>query len=181
MAQADNEIKIFLASSLELELERTHMGDLFNDINSILADTNVRLRLLKWESFNTSFTGERKQSEYDEQVKKADVFVVLFRSKIGPYTLEEVETAITAHTHNKRPEALYCFFQDYHEKRSFDINEIKAKLGTTYVIDNFTDINDLKIKLIKILTPRLNALGVSVSETEKFIQIGSVNILRKQN
>jgi hypothetical protein len=37
--QLRKEIKIFLASSSELEFERIHTGDLFNDINSVLVDT----------------------------------------------------------------------------------------------------------------------------------------------
>jgi len=44
--QPANEIKVFLASSSELDLERAHIGDFFNDINSILTDTNVRIRYL---------------------------------------------------------------------------------------------------------------------------------------
>ena len=179
--QTEKEIKLFLASSSELDLERAHVGDLFNDINSLLADTAVRIRLLKWEIFDPSYTGERKQSEYDAQVKKADVFVALFRSKAGKFTLEEVEVAVAAHKQEKRPQELYCFIQDWREKREFDMNELKEKLSKDYVMDSFTDIKDLKQKIIKILTPRLGAYGITVTETEKFIQIGPVNILRKQN
>ena len=47
-------------------------------------------------------------------------------------------------------------------------------------MDSFADINGLKHKLVKILSPRLDALGVNVTETEKFAQIASVNVLRKQ-
>jgi len=177
--QTETEIKVFLASSSELDIERAHVGDLFNDINSHLADTAVRVRLLKWEVFDPLFKGERKQSEYDQQVKKADVFIALFRSKAGKFTLEEVEVAIAAHTQNQRPQELYCFIQDWQEKRELDMDELKAKLGADYVMDSFADIKDLKLKIIKILIPRLCACGINVNETEKFIQIGSTNILRK--
>jgi len=177
--QTESEIKVFLASSSELELERAHIGDLFNDINSILTDTDVRLRLLKWENFDHTFTGNRKQGEYDQQVKRADIFIALFRSLAGKYTMEETDVAKTAHAQNRRPEELHCFIQDYDQKREFDANELKTQLGADFIIDSFTSINDLKLKLIKILSPRLNALGVNVTETGKFIQIASVNILRK--
>jgi len=177
--QIENEIKVFLASSSELDLERAHVGDLFNDINSLLADTPVRVRLLKWEVFDPLFKGERKQSEYDQQVKKSDIFIALFRSIAGDFTLEEVEVSITAHTQNQRPQELYCFIQDWQEKRKFDVDELKSKLSADYVIDSFADIKDLKLKLIKILIPRLCACGINVTETEKFIQIGQINLLRK--
>jgi len=178
--QTENEIKVFLASSSELDIERAHIGDLFNDINSLLADTPVRVRLLKWEVFDPLFKGERKQSEYDQQVRNADVFVALFRSKAGKFTLEEVDVAIAAHAQNQRPQELYCFIQDWQEKRELDMDELKTKLSADYVTDSFTDIKDLKLKLIKILIPRLCACGINVTETEKFIQIGQVNILRKK-
>jgi hypothetical protein len=177
--QTENEIKIFLASSSELDIERAHIGDLCNDINSLIADTAVRVRLLKWEVFDPLFKGERKQSEYDQQVKKADIFIALFRSKAGKFTLEEVDVAISSHTQNQRPQELYCFIQDWQEKRELDMDELKAKIGANYVTDSFTDIKDLKHKLIKILIPRLCARGIDITETEKFIQIGQVNILRK--
>jgi len=178
--QTESEIKVFLASSSELDLERAHVGDFFNDINSVLAETTVRVRLLKWENFDPAFTGERKQSEYDEQVKKADVFIALFRSLAGKYTLEEVDIAIAGHAQNHRPEEMYCFFQDYQENREFNLEELTVKLGADFVTGSFASLGDLKLKLLKILSPRLCACGVSVTETDKFIQIDSVNILRKQ-
>jgi len=93
--------------------------------------------------------------------------------------VEEVDVAIDAHTKNQRPQELYCFIQDWQEKRELDMNELKAKLSANYITDSFADINDLKLKLIKILSPRLCACGITVTETDKFIQINSVNILRK--
>jgi hypothetical protein len=179
LPETENEIKVFLASSSELELERVHIGDFFNDINSILADTTVRVRLLKWEVFDPSYKGERKQTEYDQRVKKSDIFVALFRTKVGPFTIEEVDVAKNAYTQNKRPQELYCFIQNSQEKRAFDADELKSELGTDYVFDSFMDTEDLKFKIIKILWPRLLACGVAITETDKFIQICSVNFFRK--
>jgi hypothetical protein len=178
-ANTKSEIKVFLASSSELDLERAHVGDLFNDINSILADTDVRLRLLKWENFDPAFTGERKQGEYDEQVKRADIFIALFRSRAGEYTIEETDVAKEAYKQNKRPEELYCLFQDYPEKREFDLDELKSRLGADYIIDSFADVKDLKLKIVRILLPRLTALGINATENDKFVEIASVNILSK--
>jgi hypothetical protein len=163
MAQIENEIKVFLASSSELELERAYVGDFFNDINSLIMDTNVRVRLLKWEVFDPSFTGERKQTEYDHQVKKADIFIALFRSKAGKYTMEETEVAKNSHTQNQRPEELYCFIQDWQEKREFNMDELESELGADYTLDSFADTVDLKFKVIKTLQPHLCAHGINVT------------------
>jgi len=174
-----NEINIFLASSSELELERVHIGDFFNDINSILFDTDVRVRLLKWEVFDPKFTGERKQSEYCEQIKKSDIFFVLFRTKAGKFTLEEVEVAKQSCFDNQTPKELYCLTHEYQGKREFEIDELKEKIGDNFKYSFYNDISDLKFKIINLLKSHLTKRGVNLNETNKFIQINSTNILRK--
>jgi len=180
MKQPQTEIKVFLASSSELELERTYIGDFFNDINSLIIEKPVRLRLLKWEVFDPLFKGERKQTEYAQQIKKSDIFFVLFHTKAGKYTIEEIKVAKSAHAEMQKPQELYCFFKKQ-EKREFDEDELKTELGINFITDIFTDINELKIKLIKALSPHLGACGITVAETEMFVMIDSVNILRKQS
>lgn len=176
--QTEHDIKVFLASSEELNFERVCIGDFFNDINSVLADAAVRVRLLKWEHFDPLFTKKRKQSEYDDQVKKADIFVALFRSKVGIFTLEEVQTASDAYKTNGRPQELYCFIHECQEKK-LNVDDLKNKLGENYSFDFFVDIAELKLKLLKILEPRLCKHGTNITETGRFIKIESENILRK--
>jgi len=60
----------------------------------------------------------------------------------------------------------------------FDMGELKAQLGANFVMDTFANIKYLKLRLIKILSPRLSALGISVTET-KNLHESLVNILRK--
>jgi hypothetical protein len=93
--------------------------------------------------------------------------------------MEETEVAKSARTQNQRPQELYCFIQDWQEKREFNVDELKSELGAGYTIDLFADIMDLKFKVMKILQPRLYAYDINVTETDKFIQICSHNILRK--
>ena len=180
MQNTQTEIKVFLASSSELELERIYIGDFFTDINSNITETSVRVRLLKWEVFDPSFKGTRKQSEYDQQIQKSDIFIALFRTKAGKYTMEETEVAKAAHSENKKPHELYCLMQDWQEEREFDADAIKAELGADFTTDTFADIEDLKRKIIKILMPHLCAHGVTITETDMFIQINAINIIRKQ-
>jgi hypothetical protein len=181
LPQIAPEIKVFLASSSELELERVHVGDFFNDINSILADTPdtpVRIRLLKWEVFDPSYKGERKQALYNRQIEEADIFIALFRTKEGKYTIEEAEVASISHTQVKKPQELYCLLQASQEERAFDVSGLESRLGANYVFGSFADIADLKLKLMRILWSRLCAYGVVVTEARGFIQINSVNILK---
>ena len=176
--QTGKEIYIFLASSSELELERVHAGDLINDINSALANTDVRVRLLKWENFNPSFQGERKQSEYNEKIKKSHIFIAMFREKTGKFTLEEVEIAVETNKQTGSPHELYCFIQEQYEKND-NIDTLKAKLNADWVIRTFLDIKDFKQKLINILIPYLIKNGINITETDNFIQINPINIFKK--
>jgi hypothetical protein len=93
--------------------------------------------------------------------------------------MEEVDTAIVARTENNRPEELYCFIQDWQEEREFDIDGLKMKLSTDFVMDSFAGISDLKLKIMKILIPRLCACDILLVENDNFFKIGSINILRK--
>ena len=175
-----HELKIFLASSSELELERAHVGDLVNDINSHLLNTFFRIRLLKWEIFDHEFKGERKQSEYNQQIKKSDIFLVLFRSKFGKFTIEEKDVALHEHTENQKPKELYCFIQEYQEKRDFDARDLVKQLGSSFVMGSYMDTNELKQNLLKILKPHICSSGVHMTETEKYFIINSENFLRKK-
>ena len=174
----NTEIKVFLASSAELELERVYVGDFFTELNSILVQTPVRIRLLKWEVFESKFTGERKQNEYDEQVKRSDIFISLFHTRAGKFTMEEVEVAKTSYSEFKKPNELYNFFKETSEPREFNIEELTTTLKPDFVISTYKDINDLKCKIIEILTPYLNRLGEKVEKSDKFITLNGQNVLR---
>jgi len=175
----NSEIKIFLASSAELELERVYVGDFFTELNSIMVQTPVRIRLLKWEVFESKFTGERKQNEYDEQVKVSDIFISLFHTRAGKFTMEEVEVAKETYQEFKKPKELYNFFKESSAQREFKLEELTASLKPYFVIDTYKEINDLKCKIMKILTPHLTGLGVKVENTDKFMTINGNNVLRK--
>ena len=172
------EIKVFLASSSELALERVYVGDFFTELNSIIVQTPVRIRLLKWEVFESKYTGERKQNEYDEQVKVSNIFISLFHTRAGKYTMEEVEVAKETHNKLKRPKELYNFFKESTAKREFNLDELTASLKPVFVVDTYKDINDLKCKIINILAPHLIDLGVKVKNNNKFISLNDTNVLR---
>ncbi len=81
-------IKVFLASSDELKIDRLEFGDLINRLNNIYRNRGIYIELLKWEGFDASISAQRKQSDYNEVVRSSDMFLALFHTKAGAFTLE---------------------------------------------------------------------------------------------
>ena len=168
-----------MASSQELELIRVNIGDLFNDINSLLVNSNIRLRLLKWEVFDPSYKEERKQDEYAQYIKKSDIFIALFKIVCGKFTLEEIEVAFVENNFKRKPDDLYIFIQDTKDKRNFCIDDLINNYGKSFKFDNFENIKELKLKLLKLLKPYINIYDNIMDETEEFVEINKTNLFRK--
>ena len=98
-------VKIFVASSNELEDDRIHLGDSVRKVNDMFELQDVRVKLYKWEDFSPYFTGKRSQDEYNDYLKQCDAVIGLFETKLGKYTCEEIEVALNELGHD----AVYCF------------------------------------------------------------------------
>lgn len=98
-------VKIFVASSNELENDRVHLGDYVRKINDRYEIQGVRVRLYKWENFPPFYTGKRSQDEYNEYLRKCDAVIGLFEKKLGSYTCEEIQEAIKV----LGKDSVYCY------------------------------------------------------------------------
>src|SRR5271167_3850288 len=77
---------IFLASSAELKKDRDEFQIFINDKNKDWVDKGVFLRLEIWEDFLDAMSQTRLQDEYNKAIRKSDIFVMLFGTKVGKYT-----------------------------------------------------------------------------------------------
>ena len=127
-------IKIFLASSKELKVERGAFEVFINRENKRLHEEGIFLHLDMWEDFLDAMSLTRLQDEYNKAVKSSDIFVSLFFSKVGKYTEEEFEAAYGQFIKSSKPH-VYTFFK----KAKVDITEIRT--------DDFNSLNNFKKKL----------------------------------
>jgi CHAT domain len=104
-------IKIFLASSSELKDERVQFELLIGRENKRLVNQGVFLELVIWEDFRDHFSKDGLQVEYNRAVQECEIFVMLFFTKVGPYTRQEFEAARTAFMTNQRPR-IFTYFKD---------------------------------------------------------------------
>ncbi len=115
------EISIFLASSAELRKDREKFADFVMNLQKHYSKRGLGFQLEKWEYLDPAYNGRRKQDEYNDVIKKCDVFVALFHNKAGRYTLEEFDLAVQECQTRQLP--LFIYFR---EQTFFD----KLKNGT---------------------------------------------------
>ena len=104
-------IKIFLASSSELEEDRDAFDLYFRQQNDRLRNQGIYLEIVRWENFLDAMSETRLQDEYNKEVKACDIFVSLFFTKTGKYTEEEFDTAHEQFLDTKKP-LIYTFFKN---------------------------------------------------------------------
>ncbi len=89
-------MKIFIASSNELEHERLVTSEISLFMNRLLFDMSYEERVEpeKWEYLDSAMGVEHKQEEYNRALSSCDGVVVLFWRKFGEYTESEFLTAL---------------------------------------------------------------------------------------
>ena len=90
------DIRIFVASSRELERERNYLAYLVLANEEEFARRGFRVRLAKWEYVDPKMTAERTEDRYLEEMYNCDAAIVLFKNIVGTYTREEMDKAISA-------------------------------------------------------------------------------------
>ena len=171
-------IKIFLASSSELESDRQQFEIFINRKNTKYIKDGVFLELLLWEDFIDAMSATRLQDEYNKAVEGCDIFVSLFHTKVGKYTEEEFSKALKTFKDKEKP-LIYTYFKDEAVNMSQITPDIVSlinfrqklnELGHFYT--KYNNVEDLKYKfseqLIKVL-PKLT--GVLFNKVEQASEV----------
>ena len=104
-------VKIFLASSAELRADRDEFKLAVAARNDAWLHHGVLLQVVAWEHFLDLMSASRLQDEYNLAIAQCELFVMLFHSKVGRYTLEEFETAFGAFKARGKPFLLTYYKQ----------------------------------------------------------------------
>ena len=85
---------------------------------------------MKWEGFDASVSALRKQSDYNEAVRDSDMFLALFHTKAGEFTLEEFEVALAEFSKSKVKPKIYTYFKELENGQTEESSlvEFKKKL-----------------------------------------------------
>ena len=109
--------KILLASSAEVADHRREFEIAIRRKNDLWIEQGAYLRLTIWEDFLDVLSKTRLQDEYNREIRQCDVFVMLYRSKVGRYTEEEFATAVGQFQATSRP-FIYTYFCDSPDDRA---------------------------------------------------------------
>jgi hypothetical protein len=104
-------IKVFLASSSELEDDRRAFEIFVGRKNKEWVPRGAFLELVLWEDFLDVLSKTRLQDEYNAAVRACHLFVMLFWTKVGPRTEEEFDAAIAQFQANGNP-LILVYFKD---------------------------------------------------------------------
>ena len=107
-------IKIFLASSDELEVDRARFGNLVRRLDKIYEKRDIRIELIEWEDLDAAYNGQRKQDEYNQEIRESDLFLAVFHQKAGKFTLEEFNVATEEFKKHASPK-VYAYMKDLAE------------------------------------------------------------------
>lgn len=103
--------KIFLASSEELKEDRRAFELMLGRLNQQWRAREYIFDLVLWENFVDAMSPEGLQKEYNKAVSGCDIFVMMFFTKVGRYTLQEFETAFEGMKDDSRPR-IYTYFRN---------------------------------------------------------------------
>jgi hydroxymethylpyrimidine pyrophosphatase-like HAD family hydrolase len=103
-------IKIFLASSKELNAERAAFEREIYRKCKAWFERGTFLHLDIWEDLSARMSSAGSQSEYNQFVREADLFVLLAHTKLGMYTDEEFEQAFGQFQATQKP-FIFTYFK----------------------------------------------------------------------
>jgi len=117
------QIKIFIASSAELDEDKKQFDLYFSEKNKLYRRKNIDFVQKTWKDFPSNLSKERLQNRYNEYIRECDIFIVLFHSRIGQYTMEELNTASRQYEQSGKKPLVYIYV-----KRSPQESEFLEKL-----------------------------------------------------
>lgn len=125
-------LKIFLASSNELQPEREMMASLANSLNTVLEKQGVNVIVVQWENLDASMGVNHKQEDYNEKLRECDMCMVLYWTKFGMYTKSELETAFNELKAGHNPKKVYVYFKEDESTVAEELMEFRDSFPTRY-------------------------------------------------
>ena len=128
--EKDKTIKIFLASSNELKEEREKFGNFIRKLDNIYKVRGKTIHVFEWEDCDASITDCRTQDEYNKKVRASDMFVAMFYTKAGEYTIEEFDVAMDEYQTKGSPKVyVYCKNLNEDEVETLELKAFKDRLN----------------------------------------------------
>ena len=140
-------IKVFIASSSELDEDKLQADLYFAKKNKIYHKRNIFFEHKTWKDFPSNLTQEHLQEKYNQYIRECDIVIFLFDTKIGQYTEEELRVAFeeTKKSNGKKPK-VYIYAKNGDLKNTLTEKiKIYSEKKYGHFCDIYSDYKDLSM------------------------------------
>ncbi|HIY14289.1 MAG TPA: tetratricopeptide repeat protein [Candidatus Alistipes cottocaccae] len=130
-------VKVFIASSEELRLERLEIADMIQQLNRILKPRGVEIDPLD------------NHEEYHRELKNCEMCLALYWTKFEDQTKGELDTAYSELCAGRNPQKLYVYFKDT-EDITPELKAFKESFSTKYghFFCRFENVDTMKLNFL---------------------------------
>lgn len=153
-------VKVFVASSEELHVERLEFTDMIQQLNRVLRPRGVEVEPVKWEYLDASMGPEHKQEEYNRELRECEMCLVLYWRRFGEYTESELDTAYGELCAGRNPRKLYVYFKDSDEVTP-ELQTFKDSFATRYghFFCRFENVDTMRLNFLLQFEAYQNEIG----------------------
>ena len=176
-------IKVFIASSEELRLERLEFVDMIQYLNRIIKPHDLEIDPIKWEYLDASMGPIHKQEEYQKELKTCEMCLVLYWTQFGDYTKSELDVAYTELCAGRNPKKLYVYFKDS-EEITPELKTFKDSFPTNYghFYCRFENVDTLKINfLLQFMDYQNKKIGTLIKVRNSQVEVDGHPFVALQN
>jgi hypothetical protein len=151
-------IRISLASAAELKPDREQFEILVSRKNKQWISKGIFLELVIWEDLTAAYSERGLQGEYNRELRDCDLFVLLFYSRLGPYTGIEFDTALASFLQSGKPR-IYLYGREPDASSGIKPDEsVQAFRLKLQVLGNFPKAYHTAEELLRLFTHELELL-----------------------
>lgn len=178
--------KIFLASSEELKDDRRAFELMIGRLNQQWRQRDIMFDLVVWENFIDAMSKEGLQKEYNKAISDSDIFVMMFFTKVGRYTLEEFEVAFADMKAGSGPRIYTYFRNDFILTGEIDediksLLEFKVRLKKlAHYVTTYRNTEDLQYQFSQQLEKLYGEEGAEAQEIDDntpLVKVGEIALL----
>jgi hypothetical protein len=164
-------IKIFVASSNELQAEREALAGCELRLNRWLVDRGEeeRVSLEKWEYLDSSMGVDHKQEEYNRALRDCDAVIALFWRKFGEYTEEEFQTALSERRRGGRVRRVEVWFKGESGEETAELGAFRERVERISGVGGgrFVDVPELKRVFVVLSLELLEDEGIPMPDEDE--------------
>ena len=102
-------INVFLASPGELKEDRVSFRSFVSEIDETFQRMGRPLKTRMWEGLDASYKGHPEQDEYDKLIRASHMFLALFHTVGGEFTIHEFNVALEKFNQTKQTPKIYVY------------------------------------------------------------------------